>query len=230
VTTSEFVAAVILRATGKTSTAVSGDTKWTKVLGIGNLKIQDWADEPGVDWNSLYDPLFSIGTVTATDTFALDDSIRKISDTKDDYVVVNHTDGTGQTQYQVVAADDLKNYYWGQNKESYTGYYCAQIGRNLVFNHKFVTTDPQYGGTILVPVYTYPEPLVGDSDDVPVDIPNWLVVVAAAEYVRNDITKQNQFPGLIAEANEIMQRMKDDNDAQVQEVHGDWSPLGMTWS
>lgn len=227
--TSEFVAAVILKATGKTSTAVSGDTKWTKVLGIGNFKIDDWANEPGTDWNSLYDPLFSLGTVSATDTFDLDDSIRKISDATDDDVIINHTDGVGQTCYRVVPADQLKNYYSGQNKENPIGHYCAQIGRTLVFNHKFTSTDPQFGGTILVPVYTFPDHLSGDSDTVPVDIPNWLVVVTAAEYVRNDITKQNQYPALIAEANEIMQRMKDDNDAQTQEVHGTWAPLGSTW-
>src|ERR1700757_1683819 len=115
---SEFVAAVILKATGKTSTATSGDTKWTKVLGIGNYYIDQWQNEPGVDWNSLYDPLFNIGTVTATDTFDLDlDTIRKISDADQDYVRIVHTDGKTYTDYTVVPADTLKQYYAGATKQ-----------------------------------------------------------------------------------------------------------------
>lgn len=38
---SELVPKVILRATGKVSTSVSGDAKWLKVLGIANMKIDD---------------------------------------------------------------------------------------------------------------------------------------------------------------------------------------------
>lgn len=228
-TTSEFVAAVILKATGKTSTSISGDTKWTKVLGIANLLIDSWQNEPDVDWSSLYDPSFSIGTVTNTDAFDLDDEIRKVSDTEGDVVRINHTDGTGYTDYDVVPADTLKQYYSGQNKENSFGNYCAQIGRRLVFNRKFVSTDPQYGGTIYVPAYLYADHLVGDSDEVPVDIPNWLVVMSAAEYVRNDITRQNQYPNLISEANQLMVRMKEDNDAQVSQLNMPWLAPGASW-
>lgn len=228
-TTSEFVAATLLKATGKTSTAVEGDTKWTKVLGIGNFNIDSWQNEPDVDWNSLYDPLFSIGTVTNTDTFELDDEIRKLSDTEGDVVRIYHTDGTGYTDYDIVPADTLKRYYYGQNKENPDGFYCAQIGRNLVFNHKFISTDPQFGGTIYAPIYNYADHLVNSGDEVPVDIPNWLVTISAAEYVRNDITRQGQYPNLINEANQLMTRMKDDNEAQVEQINRPWGPMGATW-
>lgn len=227
---SEFVAAVLLRSTGKVSTSVSGDAKWLKVLGIGNMKIDDWQNEPGVDWSSLYDPSYSIGTVTATDTFDLDlDTIRKISDTAQDVVRIMHTDGKSYTDYDIVPADTLKQYFAGQTKLSPFGYYCAQIGSTLVFNHVFLTTDPQYGGDIQVPVYFYAEHLVNDSDTVPVDNPGWLVAISAAEYVRTDIIRQAQYPNLINEANNLMVRMKDDNDSQVEYVNRPWHAAGSTW-
>lgn len=166
----------------------------------------------------MYTPELSFGSVTNTSTFALPGTVRKISDTIGDYVRIDHTDGTTSTKYDIVSAENLKRYYTG-NKSGSIGNYCAQIGTNLVFNHTFVSTDPQFGGTIKVPVYTVPTTLVADADVVPVDIPMWLVTITAAEYVRNDITRQNQYPNLIAEANQLMQRMKDDNEAQVEQAY-----------
>jgi len=217
-TTTQLVAAVILKASGETSEAVSGDSDWLKTLGIANQCIDDFSNEPNVDWNSLYDPEYSIGTVSATASYDLDlDTIRKISDAPHDLVRIDHLNGQ-YTNYQVVPAESLKRYYTG-NKASSVGYYCAQIGNTLVFNHAFISTDAQFGGDIKIPVYLYPEHLVGDSDTVPVDIPNWLVYAAAAEWTRNDVTKQNLYPGLLSQANAIMQRMKDDNEtAQVETV------------
>lgn len=226
---SEFVAQTLLKATGKTSSAVFGDTKYTKVLGIGNMAIDNWSNEPDVDWTSLYDPQVSLGSVTATDTFELDESIRKISDTSGDAVQIFHADGSGVTTYDIVKADTLKRYYSGQNKQNSVGTICAQIGRNLVFNHEFSSTDSEFGGTILVPAYLYPEHLSKPGDTIPVDIPSWLVVISAAEYVRNDITKQGQYPNLISEANQIMERMKADNEAQVSTVDMPWQASGQTW-
>lgn len=220
--TSELVANTILRATGKTSTSVSGDIKWNKVLGIANLKIDDWMNEPEVDWNSLYDRAFSIGTVTNMDTFALDlDTIREISTTYGDPVRIYYPDGVGYVDYDVIPFDQLKQFP--------SGYYCAQIGANLVFNHTFTTADAQFGGTIYVPILLYADHLVNDGDEVPVDIPNWLVVACAAEYIRTDVTRQNQYTNLATEANLIMERMKDANDGQIGYVTSEWSPLSRTW-
>jgi hypothetical protein len=160
--------------------------------------------------------------VSATDTFDLDDEIRKLSDARDDTVRIVHTDGTHYTDYEVVPANQLKTDYS-------SGAYCAQIGATLKFNKAFVSTDRQFGGTIYVPKYGFAEHLVNDSDDVPVDDPQWLVLMCAAEYVRNDIVKQNQYPNLVNEANALMQAMKDTNDAQVEVVARPWRPAGATW-
>lgn len=176
----------------------------------------------------MYSPELSFGTVTNNSSFALPATVRKLSDTRGDFVRIDHADGVTSTNYEIVSAENLKRYYTG-NKTTSSGHYCAQIGSNLVFNHTFISTDPQFGGTIKVPVYTVPTTLVADADVVPVDIPMWLVMISAAEYVRNDITRQNQYPNLIAEANLLMQRMKDDNEAQVESVYRVPVARGSSW-
>lgn len=220
-TTSEFVSAVYLVAAGKIPTFTSGSAKWNKIVAIGNNKIDVWQSEPGVDWSSLYDPAYSLGSVTATNTVDLDDEIRKISDERGDTIRILHTDGVQTTEYTTVPSDQLKYFP--------SGAYCAQVGRTIVFNRTFTSDDAQFGGTILVPAYLFAEKLVGTTDDVPVDDPQWLVLVSAAEYVRNDIVKQNQYPNLVNEANSIMTKMRENNESQLEEVPTVWAPLGRTW-
>lgn len=229
-TLAELVAAVVLKATGKVSSLTNADTKWNKIKQIANYYINSWQEEPGVDWSSLYDPEHAIATVTNTDTFALPSTVRKLSDTVGDVVRIHHADGVTSTDFAIVEADKLKGYYDGPNKESPLGNVCAQVGANLVFNRVFDSSHPAFGGSIKAPVYTFATELDADSDVVPVDIPNWLVLVTAAEYVRNDITRQNQYPNLINEANSLMQRMKENNEAQVSEVIRPYSVLGQTWA
>lgn len=224
-----MVSDVSYKATGKVNSFTTGSTKWLKITALANQKIRQWAREPGVDWYSLYNPALTFTTVTNTDTFAIPATVRKISDKAGDTVRILHTDGKAYSDYDVVPGDDLKMHYSGQNKEYPIGNYCAQISSNLVFNHTFISTDAQFGGTIKVPVFTFPTELSADTDVVPVDDPMWLVIATAAEYIRNDITRSGQYPNLINEANELMDRMKDDNDAQVQELYRPWNPGGLTW-
>lgn len=216
-----------LKSTGKTT--APSTSKYNKIVGLLNFYQRRWAREPGIDWNSLYDPAFSLGNITATDSFDIDtSSIRKLSDRQGDTVRIVWTDGVGYTDYDIVPADTLKEYSFGVNKESPLGFYCAQIGSQLVFNHKFTTSDGQFGGEIFVPVYTFADAITSDNpdtDEVQVDDPDWLITRAAAEYVRTDITRQSQYPNLLAEANEIMMRMKDDNDAQIDLVDRPWTPF-----
>ncbi len=222
-TTSELVAKAYLKAAGKVSSLTPTDTKYIKILAIANGLIDSWQNENDVDWNSLYDPEYVIGTITATNSFDLDtDTIRKISDSRGDYVRVVWTDGVNYTDYDVVTPDTLKRY-------DASATVCAQVGATLKFNKTFATTDSEYGGSIKVPVYLYAEMLSGESDTVPVDIARWLVIMTAAEFVRNDITKQNQYPNLVNEANQLMQRMKDDNEAQISELYIPFRAEGADW-
>lgn len=217
---SELVPAVILKATGKVTALTPTDTKYQKVLGIANFYIQSWSNTKNVDWLSLYNRKTNIGTVTGTDTFALPNTLRKISDTSGDFVQV--INGTNVANYNVVPAEKLGLYDEGSNV-------CAQIKRDLVFRTAFSADSPLYGATIYVPGYEYAQGLANDTDTVPVDIPEWLVLVTAAEYIRNDITKQNQYPNIIAEANEMLERMIDDNDAQINTAYFPWKPQGRSW-
>lgn len=227
-TITELITAAYLRAVGKATPPSVGSAKYNRIVGLADFYQRRWAREPGIDWNSLYDPAFSLGTITATDSFDIDtSSVRKLSDREGDTVRIVHTDGEGYTDYDIVNADTLKDYSSGVDKQSPRGFYCAQIGGQLVFNHEFVSTDPQYGGEIFIPAYVFPDAITDDNpdtDEVQVDDPDWLVTRVAAEYVRNDTTRRSRSPELVLEANEIMSRMKDDNDAQIDLVNMPWTP------
>lgn len=225
-TISQAISAVYLKAVGKTT--APSTSKYAKIVGLLDFYQQQFALEVGVDWNSLYDPNFSLGNITNIDTYDLDTStIRKLSNREGDTVRIAWTDGVGYTEYDIVNADTLKDYYYGNDKESYTGFYCAQIGSSLVFNHVFTSDDSQFGGEILVPIYGFPDTITSDNpdtDEVQVDSPNWLVLRAAAEYVRTDLTRQGQYGTILSEANEAMQRQIDDNEGQISLVTTPWRP------
>lgn len=227
-TITDAVADVYLRATGKTTTLTTG-TKYNRIIGLLDFYQRRWARENGIDWNSLYDPAFSLGTITATDTFDIDtSSVRKLSSREGDKVRVVWSNGTSYTDYDIIDANKLKDYSYGVNKESILGFVCAQIGSTLVFNHEFTSNDSQFGGEIFAPVYTFPDEITAsnpNTDEIQVNDPDWLVTIAAAEYVRNDITRRQRYPELVAEANEIMARMKDDNYGQVDTVDTPWTPF-----
>lgn len=226
-TTTEFITATYLRSTGKATPPAAGTSKYNRILDLGNFFIDEWANQLGVDWASLYDPAVSLGTVTATDSFDIDTStIRKLSDREGDTVRIVWSNGVGYTDYDLVSADTLKDHSYGVSKQSPLGSYATRIGGQLVFNHTFTSSDSQFGGEIFVPAYVFPDKLVSDDDEVPVDIPNWLVARTAAEFCRNDITRRSRYPELLTEANEILQRMKDDQEGQIVMVNRPWSTPG----
>lgn len=227
-TITQAVAATYLRSTGKTQTLTTGN-KYDRIVALLNYFQTEWSRENGVDWNSLYNPAFSLGTVTATDAFDLDtSSIRKLSDREGDTVRIVWSDGEGYSDYDIVPHDTLKDYYYGPNKESYNGKVCTVIAGQLVFNHTFTSSDAEFGGEIFVPCYTFADEITADNpdtDEVQVDNPNWLVVRTAAEYIRNDITRRQRYPELLTEANSVMEQMKDDQAGQIVEADRPWTPL-----
>jgi hypothetical protein len=218
--TDSFIRAALLKATGSVYTGTPGDDDWTKMLAIGNFCIDVFRDEPGVDWDSTYDPGVDIGTVSATDTFDLDDSIYKLSKQPDDYVEISRLDGL-TSKYTIVKANQLKRYTFGK--------YCAKVGLTLKFNKPFTTDDLEYGGTITVPCHIAPEHLVNANDDVPVDNPNWLVLMSAAEWVQSDITLAQNYPGILAQANDAMSAMKQANRPQAEYLDKEPAARGTEW-
>lgn len=219
ITAAELVSLVNLKGKGKLPTFASGSPAWLKILAIANFYIDQWAREPSVDWYSLYDPAFAIGNITATDTYDLPDELRNIDPQEGDSVRITLS-STQWQDYDVIDASRLKEFN--------NGLYVAQIGRQIKFNRAFVSTDTAFGKALTVPGFTTPDPLVNDGDDVPVDDPNWLALISAAELIRTDLTRQNQYPNLIAEANQSMQRMKDDNEGQDSSIYRPWNPMPFT--
>lgn len=205
--TDELVANTILVATGELSTAVFGDDDYKKVVQLANMRIDAWQKED--DWTSLYDPGVDCGTITATDTFDLDDSIRVISNDPADRVQIVKTDGK-IVSYETVAPDELKYYP--------SGNFCAKVGTTLVFNNAFTSDSPEYGGTLKVPAFLYADHLVKANDTVPVDDPNWLVQITAADWSMSDLTLAQNTPQLVAQANDLMTSMQKANQPQHSEV------------
>lgn len=217
-TLQELIDAVMLKATGKATQITPSNAKWAKILGIANTYQKAWQHEPGQHWNSLYDRAYSVGTVSSKDAYDLDEEIDMVSTAKGDNIYVETT-GKQKIKHQLVSYDDLQNYPAGK--------YCAVIGRQIVFNKTFSETDPEYGGKIYAPVFKNVEDLESADDDIQVDDPIWLVFMCAAEYIRNDIVKQNQYGNLIAEANNLMTDMIRRNRAgQVRHVRGNWHNAG----
>lgn len=213
-TLQELINAVMLKATGKPTILASNNTKWEKIRGIANYYQQAWLNEPGQHWNSRYDRARQIGTISNNDEYELDDDITEISTAKGDDIYVLTAEDE-KIPFQLVNYDDLKNYP--------SGNYCAKLGQTLVFNARFAEDDPCYGGRLYAPVYTTIEDLESADDDVSVDDPEWLVTMVAAEYIRNDIVKQNQYGNLIAEANNLMTSMiRNNRAAQVRHIRGGW--------
>lgn len=222
----DAIANTYLLATGKTTTLTAGTTKYTKILALLNMFTQQWAGEVGVDWKSQRLVANVTGTVTATDTFAIPTTLSKVSKTQGDFVRIVHTDGT-ESDYDIVPIERL--YQESSKAQGGTGNRVAISGSNLIFDVAFTATSPQFGGTIQVPGYKIPATLTAGSDTIEVDDPYWLCFMAAAEYVRNDITRVQQYPNLIAQANNAMEGMKNENNSQVETVSATWSPLGSTW-
>ena len=217
-TLQELIDAVILKATGKVTALTPENAKWQKILGIANSYQQAWQHEPGQHWNSLYNRNLSVGTITARDAYDLDEEIDTISTAKGDNVYIQAANGD-KIEYELVPYDDLKNYK--------TGKYCAVVAKQLVFNKVFSNLDPEYGGKIYVPAYSNVETLERADDDIQVDNPLWLVFMCAAEYIRNDIVKQNQYSNLIAESNNMMTDMiRRTRAGQVCHVRGNWRNPG----
>lgn len=225
-------------AQGKPVMPVAGSTKYLLLQALINFYIQQWATEQGVDWQSLYQwfkttttPTSGItSTVTATDTFFLPIAlISKTSKQEGDFVRVLWTNGVNETDYTIYPINKLyDNTYKVPGNGGYNKRRCAIVGSTLVFDTPFLSTSPEFGGTISVPGYGNPPVVANPTDPIVVDDPTWPIFMAAAEMDRNDVTKIQQYGNLIAMANDVMDQMKYNNLSQVEEVEANWRPLGST--
>lgn len=220
-TLQELINAVMLKATGKSTILAESNSKWGKIRGIANYYQNAWANEPSArpGWASLYEKDRVIGSVSNKRTYDLDDDILEISVANGDRPYIMTSDGKYKTYFNLISYDDLDNYE-GSNS-------IAKIGNTIVFSRDFKEGDKEYDGKIYLPVYTSFDDLEDADDDIIVDDPYWLVTICAAEYIRNDIVKQNQYSNLIAEANNLMTNMlRRNRGASTRRVRGNWRNPG----
>jgi hypothetical protein len=203
--TRQLVSAVILKATGKIRNLPDTDKKYQKIVGIANMYIPVWQSEPNVDWQSLYDPNYNIGILSTDQEYEIDfTKVAKISNIYGDTIKVKKDNQI--KEYTTVPPEQV-GMYKGQDC-------CTIAGNKLVFIDPIRNDDPILGGEIEIPVYLKASLLTGAGSTIPVDNPMWLVTMCAAEYARNDILLQNQYGNLIEEANQLMQKMIENNGAQ----------------
>jgi len=209
------------KATRKSVSAVASiaTAKYNALLGYADDWSKAWEAEAGTDWISRYE-VVDHGAITATDTFDLDDSVRKLSLQQGDPVYIAALTGTQRYYYDLVRPDRLFVTDFDDEMPTLVGPndVVARQGRTLRFRTAFTSASPQFGGTLFVPAYTYVDDITTGSQDIQVDDPMWLVCMMAAEYVRNDTVKQGQYGNLIDQANDRMAAMKADNGSQIEEV------------
>jgi len=215
---SQFVQKAYLASNGKTTVLAPTSPRYVKFVALANTLQDDWLSEPDIQWNSRYERL-SLGTITS-DRVAMDEDIYEFSKREGDYITITSTAGN-ISYWSLVTPEEFRRYRYNNT--------CTVIGDELVFARTFVTGDNEYGGEVIVPVTMKLDPLVQPTDDILVDDPNWLVYAVAAEQVRNTVTKLSQYPALIQKANNIMVKMKQKNDAQLDQIPMSPSVLGESW-
>lgn len=223
-TLSEAVSKTYLLATGKATPPTSGSSKHSAIVAYLNMHKDTWANEPGIFWRSLRTLADLTATVTATDTFALvsgGENLQNVSTQEGDYIKI--TVGDTVWRYTIVP-DELIGEYG-------TSEVVSIRGNSLIFPTAFTADSPQLGGTITVPHHPAPADLSDDADTYPIDDPLFGCYMAAADFVRTDLTRSYLEPGLVAKAANAMEAMKLANDSQVEEVY---SPAflynaGQTW-
>lgn len=220
----------MVKATRKKKTAAELGTKFTSLVVAADTLQKQWGNESGVDWMSLYS-VVDLGQITATDTFDLDDSIRSLSKQEGDYIMISN--GTRYWYYNLVPITRFRSFVPGGSDPWIWGTQntIAQVGRELKFARAFISTDSQFGGTLSTPAFLYVDDIVTGSEDVQVDDPLWLVDMLAAEYVRNDKTRQYMEPNFIADANKKMEDMKRNGGTALEEVISlaDTFLMGESW-
>jgi len=217
---SELIAKSNLAANGKATALATTSPRYTQFLAIANMLQDDWMSEPDIQWQSRYEKL-SLGNITS-DRVSLDEDIYEFSKREGDYITIQSaTDPRSVAYYSLVSPDEFRRYR--------SDMICTIIGDELVFGHTFIPTDSYYGGEVIVPVIMKLDPLVNPTDEILVDDPNWLVYMTAAERVRNTVTKLGQYPALVQKANNLMLKMKEKNNGQVNTIELYPSVIGETF-
>lgn len=219
---SEAITTAWVQAQDELPSFAVGSEDWNRLFNLVVQYIPEWAKE--AEWISLYEPEYSIGTVTATNSFDFDaDEVLKFSSQEGDYVEITNPGSTNISKYTIVNANKLK-YYRDKNV-------CARVGDSLRFSKTFATTDAEYGGTITAPVILQPATVTNENSTIPVDDANWVVKKLAYHIALLDILRKDIAPLFEQEAIKLMADMKEQNElVQESTVTGmDMSGIGSTY-
>jgi hypothetical protein len=222
-TTSEAVADVYLLSTGKTDALELTSSKGARILALLNHFSKEWAKG---DWRSMRSS-FSVGTVTATDTFTLPATMHHASQQEGDFVRITTT--ASEYDFTIVPIERLYNDGVKLNASAMTQ--CAISGSSLVFDGAFASGSGPFGGTITIPGYAKPATLTTGTDVIQVDDPQWLTNRAAAQNVFTDRTRVQLYDTLKAEADRLWFEMKQANNSQDEDMYAEplSSAFGDTW-
>lgn len=218
-TIQEVIQDAFLIGKAKATTLSTTSTQYIKFLALANMLQRKLIREPGVQWDWTYDRV-SLGNITS-DRVTLDDTIYAVHRDEKDPVIITTANSTQETYWQYVAPGEFKRYR--------TPGTCTVIGTDLIFSNTFTTTSPQYNGSVTVPAHVKPDDFTQPTDEVTIPDPEWLATMIAAESARNSVTKQNQYGNLIADANNLLDGMKERNSGAVSQLELYPTVLGETF-
>ena len=178
------------------SVPTSGSEKYNRIVAIANRKQREWAQDSNIDWPSRYE-IRTLGLLVAnTQTYDLDNDILRASD----YVQLLVPNSV-KVYVGIVKAQQASRYLKG-------AYITGFNPKQLTFIQTIDTS--MSGTTIKFPCFTMPTDMTLGTSLVAVDDPQWLVYAVAAELARNDYAKEEQYPNLIGQANDLYTKMLDD--------------------
>ena len=193
-TLAQLVSESYLAYRGKLSSVPAvGSEKYNRIVMIANRKQRDWAQDSNVDWLSRYE-LRPLGTLlSGTQIYDLDNDIMRPSD----YVIL--TDLQGNKRYIQTVRPQLASRVTSG---------CYIFGTNPVQLNFITKIDSSYNGFALtVPCFTIPADMSSPTSIVSVEDPNWLIYATAAELARNDYAKEEQYPNIVGQANDLYKKL-----------------------
>lgn len=221
-TTDWVITRAWIEAKAKGTPPAAGTPKYSVLLALVDTEQKNWEDEPDVEWDSRY-AVVNSGTISTTDTYTLDPSIRYISKREGDYVYLKSADGTQVKPVRLVRPNQLYEH-------RLDSCYAAQIGRTLKFSQAFDASSQYIGYSLNVPGYTYCDDIVDGTTLIQCDRPMFLAYMVAASYARNDLVKVGQYQNILDKATQLMDKMKSENGGQEDTLNVISFVNGETWT
>lgn len=221
--TDELIQQVYRKATGELDTTVTHDSEdGQTILSVINEQIDYYynvTDRYGerVVWQRNVDPEYSLGDVTGSETeIEIDwEEVQAFPDGFYMPIRLVKADGSGEIRYDLVPVNMLYDYRHDNANV------CAISANGLSF------AAPPVAGEIFFPCVVRGGHLDGTETDVEevsgVHNLQWLAFSSAAEYVRTDIVRGDQYPNVLSLANDVLSRMISDNEAFTQALTYDTS-------